>query len=62
MWFACKLCGEVVVTSDCAASYWPLFYEIREHYMTEHGFDLHSANFIARDLIKKLVEEVEENE
>ena len=55
MWFVCKLCGEVIVDSE----YGSLFNRIREHYMTEHDFDLHSANFIARDLIRKVIEEDE---
>jgi len=58
MWFRCKLCNEILESSE----YGVLFTRIREHYMTEHGLDLHTANFIARDLIRKVIEEDEKYE
>ena len=51
MWIVCKIYGEVIVEE----TFEKLFEEFRSHLFERHGYHIHEANFIARDLIKKMI-------
>ena len=55
MWFLCK-CGAVIHSEN----YEEFFNKLREHFFDEHKFDIFKANYSAREIVKKVINFLDE--